>query len=60
LARVSYMGSTRAKARRRPQSNGPLFHRCVAPFYSGIDTGVFEDFFAMLAGHREQTFYEIS
>ncbi len=38
LAHVSYMGSTRAKARSEHKPNGPLFHRCVAPFYSGIDT----------------------
>ena len=37
LARVSYMGSTRAKARCEHKPNGPLFHRCVAPFCSGID-----------------------
>ena len=36
-ARVSYMGSTRAKARREHKPNGPLFHRCVAPFCAGID-----------------------
>jgi len=29
FARVSYMGSTRAKARREHKPNGPLFHRCV-------------------------------
>ncbi len=43
LARVSYMGSTRAKARREHKPNGPLFHRCVAPFCAGIDTKIISE-----------------
>ena len=38
LARVSYMTSTRAKARRPNHSNGPVLTRCVAPFWSAIDS----------------------